>query len=59
MSNVEGRKKSEGTTVRGLRFVIDIKKSDERTFMEALHELIKRGIVKTKNVHYREQEISV
>lgn len=40
-----------------LRFIIDIKKKDEKAMLEALHELLKKGVVKLENVHYREQEI--
>jgi len=43
--------------MKGLRFVIDIKKKDEKVMLEALHELVKKGIIKTENVHFREQEI--
>ena len=43
--------------MKGLRFVIDIKKRDEAIFMDALAELIKKGVVETKNFHFREQEI--
>ncbi|NVM20571.1 MAG: hypothetical protein HWN68_02185 [Desulfobacterales bacterium] len=45
--------------MKGLRYVIDIKKSDEKIFFEeALYPMIKKGILKTKNIHMREQEIT-
>jgi len=44
--------------MKGLRFVIDIKKKDEKAFMELLHKLVQKGIVTTANVHMREQEVN-
>ena len=44
--------------MKGLRYVIDIKKEHEKTFFEeVLYPMMKKGIVKSKNVHVREQEI--
>jgi len=44
--------------MKGLRFVIDIKKEHEKAFMDALYPLIKAEKLKLKNIHMREQEIT-
>jgi len=43
--------------MKSLRYVIDIKKKDEKAFNELLFQLVKKGIIEIENVHIREQEI--